>query len=167
MDKQAMLAVNPNNIGGSRVSDVHSSHNQTIKLQTLDSLVDSSEDVKLIKIDVEGHEYQAILGSEKTIKSNRPIILFEQHISDFVDGKSKVINLLKSYGYTQFASIQKYPRASNHLNPIARKLYILFSRVIFGTSMRVILQDDFEPGLYSFIVAVPNWISIHSKEGVA
>ena len=36
------------------------------------------ENILLIKIDVEGHEINALKGAEKIIKSNKPVILFEQ-----------------------------------------------------------------------------------------
>lgn len=48
---------------------------QLVPLQTLDSY--QFEDVSLIKIDVEGHEYSVIEGAEATIISSRPALLVE------------------------------------------------------------------------------------------
>ncbi|MFM0208850.1 FkbM family methyltransferase [Paraburkholderia sediminicola] len=157
-NREALLHVNQDNMGGSYVSTAPSTHTQNIKLQTLDSIVDTSEKIKLIKLDVEGHEYEALQGSEKTIKNNAPILLFEQHLSDFTNGQSRVINLLKSYGYSKFASIQNYPRAPNSAGFLFKLLYGTVGRLMFGESMRVIFKDNFEPGSYSFIVAIPDWI---------
>ena len=46
----------------------------TVEIKTLDSFQLKPE---FIKIDVEGFEYQVLLGSEETIKKNRPILLIE------------------------------------------------------------------------------------------
>ena len=51
-----------------------------------------------IKIDIEGHEFECILGSLKTIKKNKPIIMVEY------DNKicKKIFLLLKKYNYKRF-----------------------------------------------------------------
>jgi FkbM family methyltransferase len=157
-NREALLHIDQDNIGGSYISTAPSTHTQNIKLQTLDSTVDISENIKLIKLDVEGHEYEALQGSEKTIKKNMPILLFEQHLSDFTDGQSRVINLLRSYGYSKFSCIQSYPRAPNSTGFLFKSLYGIVGRLMFGKSMRVIFKDNFEPDFYSFIVATPDWI---------
>ncbi len=46
----------------------------TVNVKTLDSFQLQPE---FIKIDVEGFEYQVLLGSKETIKNNRPILLIE------------------------------------------------------------------------------------------
>ena len=46
-----------------------------IPIITLDSL--KLKNVSVMKIDVEGHELNALMGSKKTIKSSRPVILLE------------------------------------------------------------------------------------------
>ena len=47
----------------------------TIPVITLDSL--KLKNVSIMKIDVEGHELNALMGAKKTILSNRPIIVIE------------------------------------------------------------------------------------------
>ena len=51
-----------------------------------------------IKIDIEGHEFECILGSLKTIKKNKPIIMVEY------DNKicKKIFLFLKKYNYKRF-----------------------------------------------------------------
>ncbi|MGF6769048.1 FkbM family methyltransferase [Paraburkholderia sp. GAS199] len=157
-NRDALLHVDHENLGGSFVSTEPSAHTQAIRLQTLDSVVNGAEPIKLIKLDVEGHEYDALLGSESVIRKNSPVILFEQHLSDFVDGQSKVINLVRSFGYSKFASIQNYPRAPNNSGFLFRTLFGVLGRLIYGESMQVIFKDNFEPGSYAFIVAIPDWV---------
>ncbi len=54
-----------------------------------------SSEVKGIKIDTEGHEFQVIEGSEKIINRDKPDIIFEINEQSF----DMCINLLKKYKY--------------------------------------------------------------------
>ena len=48
-----------------------------VEIDCLDNLIPSTTDVSLIKLDIEGGEYDALAGAEKTIKRCKPYILFE------------------------------------------------------------------------------------------
>ncbi len=154
----AEMHVNKTNMGGSFISTDPSLTSQSITLQTLDSVIDDSEVIKLLKVDVEGHDYDALLGSENTIKRNMPVILFEQHDEDFVNGESKVIELLKSYGYSQFAIVQTHPRVPSYFGFALQGIYALVGKLIFGESMRIIRMTNFAPALYRHIIAIPDWM---------
>ncbi len=159
-NREGNLNVSGTNMGGSFVSSSPTSNSQIIKLQTLDSLLDDSERIKLIKIDVEGHEYDALVGSEATIKKHNPMILFEQRETDFSAGKSKVVDLLKSYGYGRFAFIRTHPRAPDSLGFMIQGIFAVLAKLIMGESMRVVCQNDIEKGFYPFIIAIPDWIEV-------
>lgn len=62
----------------SRPSDADGSHVTEIKvpLRTLDGLI-SSDEVDVIKIDVEGAELSVLRGGERLVAENRPTIMFE------------------------------------------------------------------------------------------
>lgn len=49
----------------------------TVETKTLDSLVDTSRQVALIHLDVEGHEWPAILGARQIIATHSPCIIVE------------------------------------------------------------------------------------------
>lgn len=49
----------------------------TVKVDALDNIIPNNLQVHLIKIDVEGAEYQVLKGAIETIRRNRPIIIFE------------------------------------------------------------------------------------------
>jgi len=66
------------------------------KTNKLDDLIDS-EDVSIIKIDVENFEYFVLLGAEKIIKSKKPIIILELHKNNKYH--KQVVSLLNSYNY--------------------------------------------------------------------
>ena len=83
---------------------------QQIQLKPLD-LQEDLQNVKvgLIKVDVEGHELFALMGAQQLIMKNRPVIVFEQHPTDFVGDSTPTINFLKSIGYDSFAHIEATP----------------------------------------------------------
>jgi len=68
---------------------------ELIKLQKLDDL---HLNPNFIKIDIEGHEYECILGSIKTIKKNKPILLIEYNYKN----NKKINNNLKKIGYEAY-----------------------------------------------------------------
>ena len=141
------------NVGGSHVVRSQISNGSKvsvpIKLTTLDSFYENFKNIKLIKYDVEGFEYDAILGSKKIILNFRPIVLFEQNRDEFTNGGSEVISLLRSFGYTKFAVIKK--RSAVAKVPIVG--FIL--RILKGSSRLIVLQNDFKPDFYPFIIAMP------------
>lgn len=69
-----------------------------VRLETLDSYEFSN--VSFIKIDVEGHEYEVLLGAEETIRKNRPYLMVEiedRHLA--TRSIFDVIDLIRSFGY--------------------------------------------------------------------
>jgi hypothetical protein len=172
VSKQSLMDSNPTNSGGSTVTDAGSSKAQAIALQTLDafSLEHGQFDdapIKLLKIDIEGHEYKALRGAEQVIRKHRPVILFEQHPHDFESGRSRVIDLLRSYGYQKFAAIESQPRAHHALGPILGKLYATCGALLTGGAMSVVLKEKFETGFYPFIIAIPDWIDLRDTQQAA
>lgn len=78
---EATLTVQP--IGSATF--IHKFGSQKIDTTTIDSFVDKYQlTVGLIKMDIEGHEHEAVNGSEKTINIQKPVLL----ISLYHDGKS-------------------------------------------------------------------------------
>ena len=112
--------------------------------------------IGLIKIDVEGHEFSALTGARQTILENRPIILFEQSESDFENGSSKVIELLRSFGYSSFATVLPAPFAPSWLPRMLRPALTLIARCISGFSFRIVSSSSIAPAFYSFIIAIPD-----------
>jgi FkbM family methyltransferase len=162
------LKYNKSNMGGGRIEQQSNNNSNefqhTVNLNTIDNLIEIENKnslVKLIKIDVEGHEFEALIGAEKTIKNNRPIIIFEQHISEFNGGSTKVIELLKSYGYKYFAQIDKSPKPPEALPNFVKLIYSTLVRLAIGQSIKIELVEKFNPKFYPFIIAIPD--EIYSK----
>jgi len=157
---EATLHINPENIGYSSITPAlkvaQHSASATIQLKSLDEALSASVGtIKLLKIDVEGHEPEVIAGAASTIRQHAPIILFEQHTGDFVNGTSPAIQRLQSLGYAQFAIIDRKP-SSNGKRLL--KLVSAAVNLLKGPSMEVTLVTTFTPGFYPFIVALPGWL---------
>lgn len=78
--------------------------NIEINVTTLDKELTSITSLSLIKIDVEGYEYEALIGSKNILEKFHPIIIFE--FSPYLYEKSyrgkslSILNFLDSLGYT-------------------------------------------------------------------
>ena len=101
----ATFRTTPGGNGHAPVSESADAASCAVVFKTLDSLMDAQDPVRLIKIDMEGHEYPALRGAEQAIGGHRPVVLFEQLASEFKGGCSPVIELLRSYGCRRFATV--------------------------------------------------------------
>ena len=84
-------------------SFIYSNGQSKIKSTSLDTLYNNNiiSNISFIHIDVEGFEYQVLMGSEKLIKDNMPIIVFEMHIKTD-EYRYDIINLMHSYDFEIF-----------------------------------------------------------------
>ncbi|MEB3277606.1 MAG: FkbM family methyltransferase [Lyngbya sp.] len=76
--------------------------------ETIDNLayeLGLTQNVSLVKIDVEGMEYQVLVGAENLISEARPTIYFELHKSNRY--YSQIIQLLKKHKYKVYESITR------------------------------------------------------------
>ena len=85
-----------NNFGGLPLG-MHES-GQSVRIVTLDSL--NIGRCRLIKIDVEGMEAEAIKGATETIARHRPLLYVENDRDD--NTKSNLIGLIQSLGYSTY-----------------------------------------------------------------
>ncbi len=84
---------------------------QTIYIDKIDNVLEniSPRGEMILKIDVEGNEYNVILGAKKFIKKFRPIIIVEI----WKEKGKKVINLLRHLGYRKFGFRWVYTKKIN------------------------------------------------------
>ena len=66
-----------------------------VRMVTLDSL--GLTDLRLVKLDVEGHELAALQGGEQTIRRDRPTLLVE--VEERLGAVAPVLELLTGWGY--------------------------------------------------------------------
>lgn len=91
-------------LGGSSVIKPSEEHTEeTCEFDILDDYIDFHVD--LIKIDVEGHEYNVLEGGLNLIKKHHPLLLIEDNppsTQEQKDNQTKIYQLLNSLGYTLY-----------------------------------------------------------------
>ena len=91
------------NTGLNNIEEASPQENRNvISILKLDEL--NYEGVDLLKIDVEGHELNVLIGAEETIKSCRPVILIEA----FDDSIADIEGFLGRCGYKMFFRPEKH-----------------------------------------------------------
>ena len=156
--EKAYFRIHPTKIGGSSIisyEEYYSNSDNAIKVD-----LDCADEIKslqgtnigLIKIDVEGHEFQALSGAEAIIKDKKPIIMFEQGKNEFKNGTSQVINYLKNMNYI-FYTFNK----SFYLGEKRLERYISFIlRTFLGNDFNLKKTSKFQKRHYDLIIAVSN-----------
>ena len=153
---QLPFSINPSNIGSSRVSlcndnKICSNNKISVRVEKADALgFLQKETIALIKIDVEGHEFNALQGAANIIKVNKPLILFEQNTDDIVNGKSQAIDYLASIGY-RFYTIKKNFDFGNSF--FSRFVGFLL-RLLFGSQLSFVKTEIFQKRYHDMILAV-------------
>lgn len=128
-----------------------------IQLDRLDDVVARDEKIGLMKMDVEGHEWFALKGAEETIRSNRPIIIFEHNATeDYID--KDVINLLRDYGYGDFYEVvDGWEYLKHYLERYPKFLRFLFKGLFFLSGKkiahRILRVNEFNKQQYPIIIA--------------
>lgn len=157
--------INHLNLGNSKIKKTKTLDKQ-IRVCKLDSKIKQFENISLIKIDVEGHEFEVLNGALRVISDNRPVILFEQHRNEFtITDKSlkkstPAIELLKSLNYKKFAvieySFEQEDVVRKWFQPRVLKLFLkLILTFKSPPSIRIVLKDYLEPKKYPLIIALP------------
>jgi FkbM family methyltransferase len=147
----ARISFNTTNMGGASLNLTGQRSVEVVTSKLDDFAI--NEKIGIIKIDVEGHELNVLHGASETIKKNQPIILFEQHIEDFIEGKSPVIDLLKIYGYNDFITAEFTVKISRSL---FKNIFLNLLKIIsFGGRGELRLTSNIKPDFYPFIIAIP------------
>ena len=96
--------------GGGSFADLHTEEGAAeevlVPVQSLDKLVPPNSNIDLMKIDVEGFEYEVITGGLELIRSVKPTIIIEllrKWMKPFGRQPQDVINLLEPLGYKVYA----------------------------------------------------------------
>jgi FkbM family methyltransferase len=87
-----LSCVNKDNVGGNVLGV------QDVPFSTVDAFLDGKKFPKLVRMDVEGSEYEIILGMKKTLTNNVRLMI-ELH-PKFLNGKlDALFDILRNYGY--------------------------------------------------------------------
>ena len=126
------------NVGGASITSRYTHKNKVeFHLKRLDDQLSAEQrsNVSLIKLDVEGHEYEVLCGAVMTLKESSPLILFEVNVGEIEHGSTKAKELLYDNGYTYFYDLKD---VSPFANTVARlsKLINALSVLFFGKKLR-------------------------------
>lgn len=92
-----------------------------VKTEKLDDILPHNLKVDLIKIDVEGLEYEVLKGSLNTLKTNKPYIIFEHGFDDSGEGHNpRIYELIDECGL-QIYDLQSW---LNNLSPLTKDNFI-------------------------------------------
>lgn len=114
------------NYGGRSIIDT--GDGEDIDTIVLDQLFENKNmQFSLIKLDIQGHELKAIQGAKNIINKNRPIIMFENSITEpYVNKDREVLSLLKTIGYEIYRVAAMNNEDCIALDPIKHKTQIEF-----------------------------------------
>lgn len=151
--REARMVEGVGNLGTSRVlGETEGADGLSIRLETLDrTFENATDDITFIKIDVEGYEENVIRGGLAMLRRCRPLIVLEQHRSEFAGGTTPSLELLRSLGYTLCWS--EYPRERARLS-IVREAMKIADRAA-RRRPRIVTGDAVTVKSHSMLIAVP------------
>jgi FkbM family methyltransferase len=102
-EKKESFFVSLNAGGSSLVNDDQTREIISVDVKNGDAILSSLENIDLIKIDVEGYEYEVLRGIHQTLSTHRPIIVMEFSANFYkmhTDGHgANILKLLRDLGY--------------------------------------------------------------------
>lgn len=146
----ATLSVPADNIGMATLQPGAPGAAVACTLQRLDDLPElAGQRVALVKIDVEGHEPAALRGALRTLRRDRPVVVFEQ-LPDDIDaqGSSPTMEVLRQAGYGRWWTLESSPAGP-------WRLLNLLRRLLFGEVHRFVECQRLERRFHSMVVALP------------
>ena len=154
-DRKGFLFFNNNkstNMGGKKLSKTGSIKS---KVDKLDNIIKLDKKIKLIKIDIEGHEYEALQGMKKLLSNNNSLILLE-FCEESVAKRKKIINFLKKkeYLYSYYISKEKKISKRAFLNLLTKiiSLILFIDKSNKSKLLKIDLNSLITNGLKSNIV---------------
>jgi len=151
------LSEDASNSGSSSIFFTHDFDSTLdVNLYPLDELKIDLDNLKLIKIDVEGMEYNVLKGAKKMLVEHRPVVVFEQQISDFQSqyAETKSIDFIRKLNYEIIVPISSYSHNKSIIARLRFLLSLLFSKDIHYIHSFNILTNV-EKGKYAMLYAIP------------
>jgi FkbM family methyltransferase len=103
-NEKGFASINTFNFENHGATSLKESVNGQIKVETLDGIINDSEQFNFVKIDVEGFEEQVLKGGRKTFLKNKPYLFIEIQKENYIS----VSNLLFSFNAKLIHQFDEY-----------------------------------------------------------
>lgn len=106
--KTETLYIEKNNVGGSSIVGLHANDSVgiTVDIKCGDDILGNIQHIDMVKIDVEGYEYEVLVGMQKALTQHKPVIILEfsgqLYFSRKTNNGDKIISLLQNLGYALY-----------------------------------------------------------------
>lgn len=141
------------NLGGSSLSATartSATHSFPVRLTRGDDALIPITDlppVRLVKLDIEGHENAALRGLEQTLRRYQPLVLFESMQASGPGGSVAILDTLRQLGYRHTYVMQ------SNAAPRSGALFRLLRRLVRGYQLTVVEVDKPDDRFHSHIIA--------------
>lgn len=151
--REGLLIEGAGNLGASRVAgEGTGAEGVAIRIERLDDIFGIAEtDITFVKIDVEGHEEPVLRGGAETLRRCQPVVVLEQHRTEFRNGSTPSIELLRALGYTICWS--EYPRERAR-SSVVRELMKIADRLA-RRRPQIVTGEPVTVKSHSMLIAVP------------
>lgn len=150
---------NPSNMGATSIGVAGDAAGRRVQfeLRRIDEVAEvaSCEHISFVKIDVEGHELEALRGAEATLRRHRPLIAMEVLGKEVVGGSSPAVDYLRSIGYACFyelADRSPWSRLPRPLYKLVRALLALATGRRPSGAKRLLRVDALAPRSYAMLL---------------
>jgi FkbM family methyltransferase len=159
LNSELTLYVSKSNLGSSSVSNSHIHEDVSFKITVarLDETSVPKHGISLVKIDVEGHEFEVLSGAVNLLRSSKPVVIFEQLATGNGVNDSRILDLLKTLGYNCFALVTEYPVYQGTYQTFLQLIRRCIILPLIGEKICIQIVDDVPPGHHSMIVALPDF----------
>jgi FkbM family methyltransferase len=151
LDFRLNLAGNLGQSGVANSLDLRDSRIFAVQVRAADEAVTAemldSLPVRLVKIDVEGHELLALKGMSGLLTKYRPIVLFESHGAKGDTGSNAIVDHLTSIGYANYYVVERVR------SPFGPKLFRAIYRLAKGQTLAVRKVERPSDRSFSLVIA--------------
>jgi hypothetical protein len=127
----------------------------TVHVKKLDDIVELvDKDIRLIKIDVEGHELNVLRGASRILNRQKPIVIFEQqqHSDEAKSPAPSVVFLIEN-GYDILAVEENFNFGHGFIPKVFQKIF----QSVFYQELSLVRMNDPGNRFQQMLIAVPKF----------
>ncbi len=125
-----------------------------VKVLTLDQFLKGKKSPQLVRMDIEGYEFEILQGMEQTMKSSKDLQMFIEVHAEFL-GKEKtrkLLKMLKANGFNKCRVLSDLPTSLKIMGKLLSKKVVPENFDFSGSIDSLIEEERFHNGLYYLFV---------------